>query len=380
MRFFCFRFGIDAEHQPFLYNGGGYKPVHVVVHALSLYSIPKVRRHLYVFQDVFIIYFFRRVSPLSISYFSLFFFFFPVCSLVFRMLGGGDPWELYSESRRQQDQETIYWSTSESDAVVYDPENLHWSSSSLSDYLDEVNQDDNRIARPSANKPTRHTWVWTSDEDSQDESYDDGVSGNDAGYMTETTTDSDSSSDENDESLETKQHLPKSSTEMICMDDEEVIDANDDTRNQVLGESGVLREVPSCSSVQQESANVVEVDVIFHCAHDISVVSMAPNADVVGDDVPSLPGDTDGVVLRSDSLQVCDRVVLGEDVDGFQATQMTADGEDCYRDEVNIISGSYEETTSSTDGILHSKAVKLGLLAAGVGIGAYIVYKLCCKR
>ena len=310
--------------------------------------------------------------------------------MVFRLFGKSDPWELYSKSLLAQDQDTCCWSTSESDAVVYDPENLHWSSSSLSDYLDEVNQHGNQIPRPSTNKPTRHTWVWTSDEDSQDESYDDGVSGNDAGYMTETTTDSDSSSDENDESVGTKQYLPKS-TEMISKNFrgiDQVIDKNDDARNQVLGESGVLREVPSCSSVHQEFANVVEDAVISDCAHDISVESMAPNAgavstngtDVVGDDVPSLPGDTDGVVLRSDSLQVCDRVVLGDNVDGFQATEMTADGEDCYRDEVNTTPGSYEETTSSTDGILHSKAVKLGLLAAGVGIGAYIVYKLCCKR
>ncbi|XP_031571392.1 uncharacterized protein LOC116305593 isoform X1 [Actinia tenebrosa] len=308
----------------------------------------------------------------------------PFRSLVFRALGG-DPWELFSKSHLQQlHQDTCYWSSGESDTVVYDPENLHWSSSSLSTYLDEVhNQDGVQFTQPPT-KPTRHTWVWTSDEDSQDESYDDGVSGNDAGYMTETTTESgDSSCYEIEESVEIQQYLPNSSTEMISMKVEavdQVMDMKDDMMDQVLhgkvdakvSESVVGGEVLSSSSFQEESANVEEG------ADDISVVKIAPNADVASTNGTDVVNDTDDVVLHSDSLQVFDRVVFCEDVDGFQDTQMT-DGEDCCRNEVNNFPGSYEKPIS-TDGILQSKAVKLGLLAAGVGIGAYIVYKLCIKK
>ncbi|XP_031571393.1 uncharacterized protein LOC116305593 isoform X2 [Actinia tenebrosa] len=271
----------------------------------------------------------------------------PFRSLVFRALGG-DPWELFSKSHLQQlHQDTCYWSSGESDTVVYDPENLHWSSSSLSTYLDEVhNQDGVQFTQPPT-KPTRHTWVWTSDEDSQDESYDDGVS------------------------------------EMISMKVEavdQVMDMKDDMMDQVLhgkvdakvSESVVGGEVLSSSSFQEESANVEEG------ADDISVVKIAPNADVASTNGTDVVNDTDDVVLHSDSLQVFDRVVFCEDVDGFQDTQMT-DGEDCCRNEVNNFPGSYEKPIS-TDGILQSKAVKLGLLAAGVGIGAYIVYKLCIKK
>jgi hypothetical protein len=58
--------------------------------------------------------------------------------------------------------------SSDSESVVFDPDNLHWSSSSLSTYLDECKKDG---WPPSTQKPRSHTWVWTSDEDTEEETY-----------------------------------------------------------------------------------------------------------------------------------------------------------------------------------------------------------------
>jgi hypothetical protein len=87
-------------------------------------------------------------------------------SLIFRDYGK-KPWTIYTHVE-DANRSSSSSDSKEFESVVYDPDNLHWRSSSLSTYLDECKKDG---WLPTTQKPRSHSWYWTSDEETEEETY-----------------------------------------------------------------------------------------------------------------------------------------------------------------------------------------------------------------